>query len=58
MNTLKLTKKELTTMNTRLMVCSLVAATLILPALAYAQNNQGDGDVLTGHPERNLRLRS
>ena len=23
-------------------VCSLVAATLILPALAYAQNNQGD----------------
>ena len=24
------------------MVCSLVAATLILPALAYAQNNQGD----------------
>jgi hypothetical protein len=42
MNTLKLTKKELTNMNTRLMVCSLVAATLILPALAYAQNNQGD----------------
>jgi len=29
-------------MNRRLMVCSLVAATLILPALAYAQNNQGD----------------
>ncbi len=24
-------------------VCSLVAATLILPTLAYAQNNQGDG---------------
>ena len=24
-------------------MCSLVAATLILPALAYAQNNQGDG---------------
>ena len=24
-------------------VCSLVAATLILPALAYADNNQGDG---------------
>ena len=24
-------------------VCSLVAATLILPALAYAQNNQGNG---------------
>src|SRR5580693_2090593 len=24
-------------------VCALVAATLILPALAYAQNNQGDG---------------
>jgi hypothetical protein len=23
-------------------VCALVAATLILPALAYAQNNQGD----------------
>jgi hypothetical protein len=34
-------------------VCSLVAATLILPALAYAQNNQGDdqGDGRHGiHP--------
>ena len=31
-------------------MCSLVAATLILPALAYAQNNQGDdqGDVRPG----------
>src|SRR6516225_8481534 len=25
-------------------VCSLVAATLILPSLAYAQNNQGDNN--------------
>src|SRR6516165_2806660 len=25
-------------------VCALVAATLILPALAYAQNNQGDNN--------------
>jgi hypothetical protein len=30
-------------------VCSLVAATLILPALAYAQNNQGD-DQGNGRP--------
>src|SRR6516164_9107666 len=26
-------------------VCALVAATLILPALAYAQNNQGDSQI-------------
>ena len=32
-------------------VCSLVAATLILPALAYAQNNQGDaGHIKLGVP--------
>jgi hypothetical protein len=31
-------------------VCSLVAATLILPALAYAQNNQGNGGINLGVP--------